>query len=789
MTSVAAGSVWVDARGAQSPEHSDRGIARYVAQHTLALLGKGADSLGAICLDPALPIPASLQPLAASDKLRWRPERVPRITETPPIYHVMSPFELTMEMDEIWPRVARREGVKTAVTLYDLIPLVYPERYLDPNPYTNAIYRARLGLIRRADWVFTISRNTADDAIELLGVPEDRITVIDCGVSERLPALVADRGEAKQVLERFDASPRAGFLLYVGGDEPRKNIKGLIEAFALLPEGLRRSHQLVIVCSISFERKRELTAFAEGLGIDRADLLFTGYVPDRELVALYRCCDLFVFPSEYEGAGLPILEAMSCDAPVAASGVASMPEILGNLEATFDPTDPSDIAGCLRRVLEAPGELDSLRERSRRRAAIFTWERVGRLTLEGYERAQHLSANGARPRRKRLAVLTPWPPQASGIATHSRNLVEQLASQVDVDVVVPDVAGVDFDRSLEPRVKLLDHVEFGWAAGVRDYDRLLYMLGSSQYHTDDYYTLLRRPGAVLAHDVRLQGLYFHLNRQEPDPGWLSKKALELYGDRLPKKVLKRIWEERVFVEHELYMTGEIQDHAEEVFAHSTFQERLLQAERPEDGPPVAVVPFGVPAVPPVSGEWPRGAGPLIVSAGIVSISTKRLPLLLDAFVQVVREEAPDARLLISGEVDDVERDWILSQASRLGIGDAVEVPGRADDDDYWRILLAADLAVQLRSGVVGGTPSAVVADCIAARLPTIVSDIGWLGDLPENVVAPVPAECSAGRLAEEMGSMLRDEQRRSLSAAAQELYAAENSFARVAERYVKLLEL
>ena len=99
--------------------------------------------------------------------------------------------------------------------------------------------------------------------------------------------------------------------------------------------------------------------------------MLTGFVSDRDLAALYRSCELFVFPSMYEGAGLPILEAMTCDAPVAASAASAMPELLGDLEATFDPTDPVDVARCIREVLETPGKLDQLRERSRRRVAAL----------------------------------------------------------------------------------------------------------------------------------------------------------------------------------------------------------------------------------------------------------------------------------------------------------------------------------------------------------------------------------------------------------------------------------
>ena len=123
-----------------------------------------------------------------------------------------------------------------------------------------------------------------------------------------------------------------------------------------------------------------------------------------------------------------------------------------------------------------------------------------------------------------------------------------------------------------------------------------------------------------------------------------------------------------------------------------------------------------------------------------------MDVLLEGFAQFAQGQSPEAHLLVVGEVTEGDRSKIL--------GRAVEVLGRAERQDYWRILRAADLAVQLRRGVLGGTPSAAVADCIAARVPTIVSGVGWLGELPENVVAHVPETCTAAQLAEEIGEIV-----------------------------------
>jgi glycosyltransferase involved in cell wall biosynthesis len=387
------GSVWLDARGIQSVGHAERGIARYVAEQTPALLRLAPELIGWIGLSDRVALPDSGAPLLDTGKVRWQSAEGPS-EEPPAIYHVMSPFEADFELDDVWPAWSR-ESSRLVVTLYDLIPLIMHEQYNADWGYWATAWIARLGLMRSAHQVLTISQQTADDAMRYLRVPEDRITVIDSGVSDHFSSLVSSREEGEAVLRTALPKVRPGFLLYVGGTDFRKNLEGAIRAYAQLPAQLRHAHQLVIACNLALLRRFNLRAFARGLGIEPGNFLLTGFVSDRELAALYRSCELFIFPSLYEGAGLPILEAMTCGAPVAASGVSAMPELLGDSRATFDPEDPADMARSIREVLEDPALLDSLRERSRQRAGLFTWERVASKTIEGYERALEMPLEGS----------------------------------------------------------------------------------------------------------------------------------------------------------------------------------------------------------------------------------------------------------------------------------------------------------------------------------------------------------------------------------------------------------
>ncbi len=390
------GSVWLDARGTQSVGHAERGIARYVTEHALALLELTPEAIGWIGLSPDVPVPPTAEPLERSGKAVMQGSGTGAPEEVPPIYHVMSPFEAELGLNEIWPVWSRE--TRLVVTLYDLIPLIMHERYNADWGHMATAWIARLGLLGSAHQILTISQQTADDAMERLHIPEERITVIDSGVSDRFSSLVTSQEQAQSILRSDLPKVRPGFLLYVGGVDYRKNLEGTIRAYAELPPGLRDAHQLVIACNLAQHLRFSLRIFAQGLGIESRNLLLTGFVSDRDLAALYRACELFVFPSLYEGAGLPILEAMTCGAPVAASATSAMPELLGDLDATFDPADPVDIARVIREALETPGRLDALRERSGRRAELYTWKRVATRTLDGYGRAMEIPLEStARP--------------------------------------------------------------------------------------------------------------------------------------------------------------------------------------------------------------------------------------------------------------------------------------------------------------------------------------------------------------------------------------------------------
>jgi glycosyltransferase involved in cell wall biosynthesis len=782
-----AGSIVLDAQGAQSPHHRERGIARYTVEQIRGVLELAPDAVRAVALNPRLPMAQSLDFLLGREILQWADPQQRPSAGPPGIWHAVSPFELLQPGEAIWPRWARGRETRLVLTLYDLIPLLFAERYLQ-DPALNARYRARANLVRAAHGVLAISQTTAADAEEHLGVDPRRITVIDAGVTTTFAAAFAGPEAAWQVLAERLGHVRDGFLLYVGGIDFRKNIPRLIEAHALLPAEVRARHQLVIVCRVEDETRRELEELSLGSGARPGELLLAGFVTDDELAALYHVCRLFVFASFYEGSGLPILEAMTCGAPVVASNTSTSPEILGDGEGTFDPFDVADMARVLEENLGSDARLERLRERSRRRADRFTWARVAQKTVEGYDAALGAGNGAARRRvratRARTAWVTPWPPERSGIAAYNQRLLPALAEECDVDVVVArgveEYVQVDFRGGRMVPARALD-----WNIDLREYDRLVHCMGNSHFHRHTLEALERHGGAVVAHDVRFVGFYGWLGGEhEPDDpwGWLAHRLGVMYGQRVDVGEFR----DRPPTPEEqerlgLYMTHELQRAADQVLVHSAYAADVVRLDAPADlatPPRVDVIPLAFPTRDP--GDV-RREDALIATFGVLS-SVKGLARLIDAFA-LVHSQAPRARLVLAGGADDVaeEQRW-RAYAARAGVGDAVEVTGYLDEPAYEDLLRRCTIAVQLRE-TSNGEASAAVTDCLSMGTPTIVTDHGWARELPTDTIARVPRTAPPTLLAARLLDLLDDpDARRHLGAAGLE-HARGTSFGVVAQDY------
>lgn len=288
-----------------------------------------------------------------------------------------------------------------AVIAYDLIPLLFPERYLPPGQFISEWYRRRLEAFRGFDLYLAISQSTRDDLIALLGIAPERIEVIDAGIDTQFFA-AAGRGLAAAELAALGI--QRPFVLTVGNADWRKNCLGALEAFARLPAAVRGQHQLVFT-RVGADVQEALDGSLKHL---RESVLILGSVDEKTLVDLYASCRVFFFPSLYEGFGLPVLEAMAAGAPVLCASRGALPEVVHRPECLFDPDDLAGAAARLQKALMDEPFRALLLAGAREHAAAYGWERSARRALSALQRLQ--------PGPARAETRAAWTPSDAEVA-------------------------------------------------------------------------------------------------------------------------------------------------------------------------------------------------------------------------------------------------------------------------------------------------------------------------------------------------------------------------------------
>lgn len=407
----------VDLQGAQTPSRF-RGIGRYstalvhalarnAPQHEiwLALNARFAETIEPIRRQFQGVIPASRICVfkvpgfqdVTSDADQWRCDAAELVREA--FIQEMNPdVVLVTSLFEGWVGGTISVGrsgspVPTATVLYDLIPLLNQDLFLG-DPAIRRYYLHTIESLKRSDMLLSISDYSRTEAIKALGIPEARIASISTAADARFQVCRPEAHEGRALLHKLGITKP--FIFYTGAFETRKNLAGLIAAYARLPSPLRSQYQVLAVGKHGgYEREAVLNA-ARSAGVEDA-IRLADYVTDEDLVLLYNLCYVFVFPSVHEGFGLPALEAMSCGAVVIGSDATSIPEVIGLQEAMFNPRDVGAISSVLGRALIDEAFREQLRAHGLRQSKAFSWDNTALRALMGLEKISrpHLKAQAA----------------------------------------------------------------------------------------------------------------------------------------------------------------------------------------------------------------------------------------------------------------------------------------------------------------------------------------------------------------------------------------------------------
>lgn len=395
----------VDVRPVDHPTARHRGIGRYTAGLLGGLSRVGAPVVGLYDGDAEAARAREEAPGLALR--RWDPAVVGEHA-APGAWYLATQLMLhPVSLDPI-PSAITAAGLPVAAVMYDVIPYRHAEHY-QREPSARALAEMRVPLARTVDAMLAISQFSLDTAADELDFPAERMRMIGAGVDRHFvrpevheppwPARLMERGDAPYV------------VAVTGGDE-RKNTEGLLRAWAQAdlaaerPASGRRGARprLVIATAASAPVLDRWRRVADGLGIAE-DVDITGHVTDDEMVALLQHARLAVLPSLEEGFGLPVLEAAACGCPAICSGTSSLPEVLDEPSAWFDPADPASIARAIERGVGDEDHRVVLVEAGRRAVARFNWERVATDTVAALAELGPRWPMRLRPPARRLAIV------------------------------------------------------------------------------------------------------------------------------------------------------------------------------------------------------------------------------------------------------------------------------------------------------------------------------------------------------------------------------------------------
>ena len=468
-----------------------------------------------------------------------------------------------------------------------------------------------------------------------------------------------------------------------------------------------------------------------------------------------------------------MVEALSCGVPAIVGSNSSLTELVQNPEAWFDASDADDIARVLARALGDSQFMTTLRRENVRQD--FRWEMVAENTFASYEAAR----GNRRLVRPRIALVSPMPPEPSGVADYSAHLLRGLSELARVDVFT----STDAEPTPLKNVRWFKYQDIDTAMILQgSYDRIVTAMGNSEFHLDCFEVLRRYGGDVIAHDVRFTGLLWAAARDGRD--WNITGASEVLDDLSEGKLPDSFrhfqgMDAQAFFRLNKLMIEPIARYSDRIYVHSHTARTLAELNLPpEDRRKIQVLPFGI---------YHREVAPqdgrdTIASFGVVD-RLKRSEVVLEVFIGLATQ-LPQYRFALIGQCFDPDLwDDLQARLSSTDLADRITLSGRVDRDTYDGWLSRSLLALQLRSHSNGET-SAAVADCLAAGVPVVVSQTGSMAEYGDVCMSTRP-DATVAELDEIVSSLIDDTETRLAMVGRGLHYAHEHNFVTVSKELLR----
>lgn len=698
------------------------------------------------------------------------------------VFHSTTPF--------IPPVISNFDVCAHVATLYDLIPLIYPDSYLHSS---KDEYLRGLELLRRADRIIAISNSARSDANAFLGIRAERISVMYPWIEPVFQPLAAREiaPELRAIRERFPLPEN--FLLGVTGVHHSKNPGMLLRGYSRLSSATRRAFPLVIVLpSPSAD-----AAFRDTYGVHE-DVVYLRDVSDLELCALYNAATALVHPSRYEGFGYPVAEAMSCGAPVITTTASSLPEVAGAAARLVDPDDVDGLVDAIELVCSSEDVRASMSRLGVERARSFSLEREEFACPATYDDARHAAADPVTP-RTRVAVWSSLPPLPCGVADYTADLLLSLADIADVEVFAD--GGYVPSLVITQRHKVHHHAAFERRQAQEPFDTSIFQMGGTSMQAFMHRPIRENGGIVVLHDLLMAHGLHHIYRaggradefretivMEDGASAVSWYDRAVRGARSEEQLASRLQE--VFDRYPLL--GWLVANSDRQVVHMKAAGHELEAAYPDAWP--LVVDMGV--VDPWQGygrgdvariRWSQGipAATFLIAVFGSLVPIKRVESCIRA-VDALRAREVDCLLLLVGDAPIRSYENRLEElVEELALTDAVRKLGRVNRRTFDELLIACDAVVNLRYPSMKGM-SAILVRALAAGKPVLISDIPEWRELPDACCIKIPPdENEVGLIADRLQKLATSHDVYAASSAAARAYFRERGTTRrMAEQYI-----
>ncbi|WP_158545417.1 glycosyltransferase [Bremerella cremea] len=592
------------------------------------------------------------------------------------------------EHEAVVPSFTTIRPPRTSAILYDLIPLLFSEEYLR-CPHDAEQYTHRFRQLCQMDTLLAISESTRNDFLALEVEKPPQVINIRGAISDDFtPTASAEKTRA--TLQRLGLPD--DFILYVGGCDFRKNMPGAITAHGLLPEELQQRHNLVITCAFHGNNEKQYSDFIAQQG-QTETVQLTGWVSKEDLQALYQSCRLFFFPSLYEGLGLPVLEALQSGAPVVCSNTSSLPEYGGRISFMADPESPSELAAALQQALSVPRT--QFQEERLEFARQFSWQNTGERAAQVWEaQTPQRCPTSFRPR---IAWVSPLPPVPTEIAQYSLELINELKTQFDIELVV-DAAAPQVAPYIADDFVVITDAELSSRHAAAPFDLFVYHLGNHAYHDYMLPLLHRHRGVIVLHDFFLGGLFCSAIERGYWPISLEE-TLAHTGNRDLAELLASGNTSLEFIQHAVPLNQPLFEMSDSVIVHSRW---AWQRVKSQADIPVSYFPrLHDPTSPPLSPAEQRQQlsipeNAFVIAALGVQRETSRIESLLQAVHQLPSNLRKECLVILCGADSAKLEHELAAQLAELQLTSKVHCLETTSAEVLSRYAVAADVCVQLQ---------------------------------------------------------------------------------------------